>query len=539
MDAGGGPTAEGIIRQVLAMQERHQGDPHYGNFRWLYEDDVVTDLNAVEFVLEVLVHILLRAADRLSDEIKRAIFDSMRLANQEVDHLDVHWTYTNIYLLDVANSILGGEILDDERIRERGLRRLRQWAERTRASGAPHEFNSPTYSAVQITALAAIAQLSQDAEATAVALEMEYLLWRHVARHFHAPTLQLAGPHSRAYRCDVTGAPGFLKVLLYRLLGEPRLLTQTPYYSGPGREGDVLVALTEYHCPPEALELFQRADTREVLEAISPEPEMNTTTYMTPEFALGTMSRPYGVGDPPEPWPQHNSCILYYAKGQKPGYGVLYNRYLVNEGGGAASLHESGRTAIDLWDLGTFRTAQKAGDVIVTYGLLPFLLLPVHSLRLDARLLGPDGDSEVLLADQTCHPGEPMAVPLGEAVGIADGEVYIGLRPLAPTQLGHEAPILLRRDGQETVLTIYNYKGPPKVFWEYRSLSGPFFKGNVCNGFVLRVAPRREHASLADFLLELRRTPLSDELHGSQRRIRFGPDDGSLVLEYDLRRMWP
>ena len=55
------------------------------------------------------------------------------------------------------------------------------------------------------------------------------------------------------------------------------------------------------------------------------------------------------------------------------------------------------------------------------------------------------------------------------------------VRPLSAPgrQLGHEAPAVLWRDGQETVLSIYNYRGPAKVFWEYRTLSGPFFKGNV------------------------------------------------------------
>jgi hypothetical protein len=536
---GEAQAAESVIRQVIGMQERQQGHPHHGNFRWLFEDELVTDLNAVEFLLEGLVHILLRAADRLSDETKREVFGCMRLAFEEVDRLDVHWTYTNIYLLDVMNSILGGEVLGDARTEERGMLRLRRWAERTRANGAPHEFNSPTYSAVQINALAALDQFARDAGARTLALEMEQFLWRHVARHFHAPTLQLAGPHSRAYRHDVTGAPGLLKVLLYRLLGEPRLLAPTPYYSGPGREGDVLVALTEYHCPPDALAMFGQTETREVRDVPSPEMGMETTTYLTPEFALGTMSYPYGVGEPPEPWPQHNSCILYYARGGEPRYGVLYCRYLMNEGGPFGSMHESGRTAVDRWDLGIFRTAQRHGDAVVAYGALPYLLFPVSSLRLDVRLLGPDAESEVLVGGHPYRQDKPLTVAPGASVGIADGEVYVGLRALEPTQLGHETPIILWRDGQETVLSIYNYRGPAKVFWEYRTLAGPFFKGNVCNGFALRVARRQEFGSLADFVVAFERTPLSDEVVGGHRRVAFGEGATLLTLEYDLRDMQP
>jgi len=226
---GHAALAEQIISRVLTLQESRKGDPHAGNFRWFLEDTVVTDLNACQFVLEALVHLLIRAPDRLSPETKERIFESMKLAFCEAERLDVHWTYTNIYLLDVQNSILGGQLLKDAVTRDRGERRLTDWAARTKAAGAPHEFNSPTYAAVQINALAAIAQFAEDEAMGKLALEMEQFVWRHVARYWHAPTMQLGGPHSRAYRRDVTGAPGFLKVVLYKLLGDPRLLAKTPY----------------------------------------------------------------------------------------------------------------------------------------------------------------------------------------------------------------------------------------------------------------------------------------------------------------------
>jgi hypothetical protein len=52
----------------------------------------------------------------------------MRLAYAEAERLDVHWIYTNIYLLDVHNRILGGELLADEAIHRSGVERLREWA---------------------------------------------------------------------------------------------------------------------------------------------------------------------------------------------------------------------------------------------------------------------------------------------------------------------------------------------------------------------------------------------------------------------------
>jgi len=280
--------------RALDLQELREGDPHCGNFRWFLEDEAVTDLNACQFVMEAFVWLLLQAGGRLTGPLKERIFGSMKLALCEAERLDVHWMYTNIYLLDVQNRILGGQLLGDEDFRRRGERRLAEWAQRTKEAGAPHEFNSPTYSAVQLNALAAIVQFARDDETRNVALELEQFVWRHVARYWHAPTMQLGGPHSRAYRRDVAGAPGFLKVLLYKLVGHARLLAKTPYYSGPDREGEVMVALTEYHCPPDAERMFREPATRAVQEGARPGTAL--VSRVVPEFALGTMSRPYGVG---------------------------------------------------------------------------------------------------------------------------------------------------------------------------------------------------------------------------------------------------
>ena len=534
LDGDDGSEAERNILNVLSMQERREGDPHYGNFKWLYEDEGVTDLNAVEFVLEGLTNILARVRDKLSSSTLEQVENAMRVGLLEIDSLNVHWTYTNIYVLDVHNRILGGHLLNDDAVRQRGLDRLRDWAERTKADGAPHEFNSATYSAVQITALASIVEFAGDNEATELALEMEQLIWRHVAVHWHSPTQQLAGPHSRAYRRDVVGAPDYLKVLMFKLLGEPRLLRAVPYLQGPGAEGNVIVALTRYNCPPDASELFDRVETREVTETPDRKHGLETTTYLTPSFALGSMSQPYGLGEPPESWPGHNSVIAYFTKESEPKYGVLYARYLVNDRRVGQFVYESSKEALDLWEEGVWRAVQQKNDAIVAYGLQPGGRGRIHRLRLDIRLLGVDVGDEVLVGD-TLYTDGVLDVAALQVVAIATGDVYIGIRPLEPTRLGHGPDVRVWQDGQELIVSVFNYEGPPKGFWEYRSLGGPFFKGNVKNGVVLRVADCGDYASLAEFKASLAETPLTDTVDGSLRTITFGLDGEELTLAYDLK----
>ena len=62
-----------VLDAVLECQELRPGDVHYGNFRWMREDEVVEDLNAVEFVLENLIPMMLKHGFRLSAQMRERV----------------------------------------------------------------------------------------------------------------------------------------------------------------------------------------------------------------------------------------------------------------------------------------------------------------------------------------------------------------------------------------------------------------------------------------------------------------------------------
>lgn len=529
-------VAERIIVAALDLQERREADPHCGNFWWHKQDGVVIDLNSCQFVLEALIAL---PHESLSEEMRAHIADAAALAFEEAERLDVHWTYTNIALLDIHNRILGGELWGRADVQAQGIDRLREWAAHTREVGAPHEFNSPTYAAVDLNCLADIANRSTSVEARDLALEMEQLIWRHVAQYWHAPTRQFGGPHSRAYRRDVVGAPGFLKVVLYRVLGDEALLAKSPFYEGPDTEGEVIVSGIDYHPPEDALAMLTTPGDRHVCETVAQDPMVQAVARITPQFALGVLSRPYGVGAPPEPWPQFDSCIAYWKRDEESGYGVLYCRYRVNAGPTGEPSRGKVPNWLDIWDDGVFRCAQAGGRAIVAYGIPPRGQRPIDSWRLDIRLLGPD--AAAFRVGGAAWDGERLDREMAETFVVADGEAYIGILPLLPTNLGHTPPFMLWQDGHETVLSIVNYEGPPKQFWEYRSLMGPFAKGNVENGFVLWIAARDEFASPEAFEQALAESRVDERFDDKgNRKIAVTFSDGEyLALEYDLRAMWP
>lgn len=525
--------AERAIRSVLALQEMREQDAHYGNFRWLLEEECVRDLNGVEFMLDEIIALAREHATLLSPDLAAEMRHAIELGLGEIERLDVHPSYTNIVLSDITNSVLGGELLGDARYIERGARRLDEWLMFTSRSGAPHEFNSPTYAAVDILRLAALARHTRDATIALKARVAEEWLWLHVAAHYHPGLAQLAGPHARSYFDGWSGASGYLKLLLWRLLGDDALRRETPYAPRSREEGEIGVALAELHCP-DYIERWLREkrypfESREIADV---EYSADNTTYLTESYALGTASRPFRAGEPRELWPGTNSLLLHVRRDEVPGYSTLYVRYLVNDK--APSLASGGgHGAEDLWEEGQHVAVQHRNRAIVAYCPLP-RARAARSYKLSLRMLGVSPRDEVWVGERRVDAW-PCVIAPEERVVIAIGDAYVALIPLAQTDMGSDAPVELNLVDGTLTLDIYNYRGPAKVFWEYRSQSGAFFKGNVRNAFALEVAERAEFADVAAFRRHTASAQVTDAIDaGHKREITYASDGGSVALTYSL-----
>ncbi len=528
--AGDADRARRAIRAVLSMQETREDDAHYGNFRWLLEDAGVNDLNGVEFMLDELIPLLREHEAALGDELAGEMRRAIALGLQEIDRLDVHASYTNIALSDIANSVLGGELLGARRWVERGARRLDEWLAFTDASGAPHEFNSPTYLAVDILRMAAVAEHARDRGIAFRARVVEERLWQHVAAHWHPELAQLGGAHSREYYDGWSGAGGFLKLLIWRLLGDEALRRETPYVRRSREEAHVPIALAALHCPDYVQAMLRdKAYPFVARETADAARRVDITTHMTAEYVLGTAARSYAVGIPPEPWPAFTSMHLYFRRDGPPGYGALYSRYAIDD----SVPGEGGHRGDDHYDVAQHVAAQRGNVAIVAYGLTP-RLRPSSSCRLSVRLLGFGEGDEAWVGERRIDAW-PAPVGAGEPIVIATGGVYITLVPLVPSDMGHGAPIELTREGGVASLDIYNYKGPPKSFWEHRSQAGPFYKGNVRNAFAIEVASRSEHADVDAWRRRAAQLRVSDAVDGRYRRtITCVTPDGALSMTYSL-----
>lgn len=523
------PRAERIIRRALQAQERQPGNLHHGGFKWMDEDRGVTDLNAVQFALEQLVPFVLDYGDRISVDLRAELLAAIRDGAAEIARLNVAVWYTNITLLDILNTVLAGQALHDPALLARGRHRIDEWIAFTNRSGAVPEYNSPTYAAVDLAALAELAERTTDEIVRVKAQVMEERLWIHTALHYHHPTAQLAGPHSRAYHNDVTGGICGIKHTLFRQLDDDRLLRRSEYATQRQHEGSVRAGRCPYHLPRYLERLLRWKPERFAIgETAVAEMGMDLMSFMTPEYALGTASVHNNA--------QNDRLILYYRAPEPRQVGVLFSRYIVNEKIFGSHYHATDRsTANNINEEGMFWGFQHENKSIALYALEP-QHEPVHSLKTEIYLLDAPELGEIWLNDAPITLSEtPRRLTPHDSLSIADGDTYIALRPLAPENLGDDAPIMLAERNGELVLSIYNYyQGETKRFWEYSSLSGPFYRRNIRAGFIIEVGDRAEYGDFAAFRAHIARGAIDDRMDGAVRTVRYASGADLLEIAVDL-----
>ena len=513
--------AEAVIAAVLDCQDTDRRSPHYGNFRWEHEDEAVEDLNAVQFVLIRLIPLLLSRSGRLSGVLVERARARIQLGLDEIRRIDVSPKYSNIVAQDIANSLLGGQLLNLPEYTRRGARKLGDWLSLIDESGIPHEYNSPSYSFVCIEALHKIVAHSEEAQAGLLARLIIARLGLSVALRLHPDTGRLAPPHCRAYY--------------------PSLVCASK------AEASIFARQVEEGMLPAWLETLrkQRPIPLQVSETSDAAAGVVVSSYLDAEFSLGVATQELATQSNRFISNQSNVFSIQYGRPNKPAPGVVFSRYLIN----------------DKW-LGDFRTTpSRANDTVFrdegsfrgmlagprAFGLYTSRELDAWSRCFSAKaalIWSSAEDVDEIWIDGARVGDLPANVPAGAAIVVACGDVYILIRPLARTRLGLEAPIIIAERSGCLALEMYNYRGPAKTFWELAN-PGAFFQGCVHNGFFVEVAARSRYGSGKDLyeafaggqlIEELEDARTFDGANSREWRLAYQRDDLALGMNVDLMR---
>jgi len=298
--------AERILRRVISLQDQDPNSRTYGIWSWFMEEPLEKmsppDWNWADFCGAQLLQVAIDHKDRLPADLQRQVKDSILHAGRAIERRNVGPGYTNIAVMGAYVTLVAGELFDDAELAGYGKARLRRFYDYTFEQGSFSEYNSPTYSVVAIREISRMLRHVKDAESRKLLAELNRFAWSHVARHFHAPTRQWAGPHSRCYATLLRD--GTLAFIQQATSGKVRFLP----------EGQALEDLDAHRLGaecPEALfhyftELPQPRLEVETFARNKPgEHDVIGTTYLHPDFTLGSVN----VGDL---WNQRRSLLAYW-----------------------------------------------------------------------------------------------------------------------------------------------------------------------------------------------------------------------------------
>ena len=415
--------------------------------------------------------------------------------------------------------VLGGERCDAPWAVRLGFHRLAEFQRRIgdhrgrfRRQAEMSEYNSLTYTPLTLCFLAAIASYARDAEARSLALFLEERLWVDVAMHFHAPSQQFAGPHSRSYAEDSLGGFSALHCVTSAAFEEELFIDPTlpDRYAHPSNLfQNVLAALLPFHVPQEAHRIMfdkpypygfrmttygesyhensrqmeggsaaeRRALMNGAAQAVSEAHRQERfafddevyhggwselTTYMERSFAVGSALLPYVNAG-------HADSLMVRIARREPARSLADIRSGFTRGAfngllpGQAGTSHSSLTTLDgsfFIEEGRSAVYQHRNRVLICYAPKRTGHRGLSEYRTDFIWSYHDG-FDLLAVDGREVQSFPATVPPGSAVTFRDGETLGAVIPFVPHPAPEDTPVLLHRVGDLLLLSCWNYRGEP------------------------------------------------------------------------------
>jgi len=544
---------------------------------------------------------LLAILHRIPDIITPDVRSHLQLSVKErlIDAALTEWRDGNVNhpLGAYCTLILGGEMSGEQWATDLGIRRLSLFRERIGEHRSRHrrqvemsEYNSPTYTALTLWFLALIAEHSTTGAAQRLALFLEERLWVDVAMHFHAPSQQFAGPHSRSYQDDSVGGFSALHCTMFAAFEEPLFLFPDLCYRFNHPSAlvqNALVAILPFHVPPLARTIarekpfpysFRKTTYGEhyhenhrrrepgrpdALCTGSPEGTHRSakpgtadnppfafdddvypggwsdlTTYMTEEYALGSASMPYVNAG-------HSDSVMLRMRRSPTIRGMedfrsAYTRGVYNDAHvGEKNFCHVAQTSIDesyLYEEGRSTTYQHENKIVVCYSPKRAGHCGVRSFRLDL-IFSYFSPFDMLTIDGRPVTGFPARCSAGARICFRDFQTFGSIVPLQPSPSPSALPVLIRRCGEFLVFSFYNYEGDERDFARHE-ING------WRTGFALELAAAKETTWEA-FLLRAQSAGIVGTVsEGSLRTIRYDSGTDCMEMVYDpfkeviLSRRW-
>jgi len=502
-----------------------------------------------------MLAVLLIERGRISAATAANLESQIRRSLPEAAQCEWHDGNVNHPLAAWAALILAGERFDDATAVASGAGRLRRFAHTVGNRRHAHhrqavfsEYNSPTYTALDLWFLALIAEFARDAELRRLALFLEQRLWIETALYYHAPSQQFAGPHCRAYLDDSLGGWSGLHCTMAAACDEPMLLDpervlRNNHPSATLQNG--LVAIIPYHFPAEARRLafakplpcqlrvmtygesyHENHAARGFEDGLYPGGWSRLTTWHAPEFTLGTAERPYVNAGHADAFmarlrrrPEIRGCADFRS---------IFCRGVCNDAvvGQPNRVHVTGGRTDEsyLYEEGRTSTLQERNRALVLYAPKGVGHRGMSGFRVDVMFSWDAPFDEFRVDNRAVDPAQPAQFAATSRLLFRDGDVLGVLIPLVPQPAAGPTPVSLRVAGGCFIVGIANYAGPARDF-DRDELRG------WTNGFYCELWSTREFADLDALWAHVQTIRIEDAAPGAGRHRRARVQSGDSMLE--------
>jgi hypothetical protein len=493
-----------------------------------------TSFSECHFTLMAAAQLLLKYKDKLDmgniEVLEKYLLGALDFLKDP--DLDFRGANDNYPTMGCYTSLACGIYFHLQDLYELGAQRILSLKELLTRRGFVTEFNSPTYTAIQVYCMAEIAELVEEAEMKQIVLQIEERLWVDVWSHYHPTTYQSAGPYSRAYAVDSTAHTHQARYIMYAILGDQLVINpwNTLFSTQHGKQGELIhynlpfmqvgvgwLLNTVFHCPEylvkEALNrtypyrvqgTYENAssthhpqpgnpnESDDIIEA--PAGSGSNSTYMTADYALGVITREFRTGvftDSFHLLYRLNKVVL-----KQEDIATVYTNYIVNDKRPSEMNEYDGlnwRNWVDsVLDEGRKIGLQHDRTAMLLYKPKLCLNQQVTSLKLSLLFSARYGFVEEVWLGQHNLAGLEGSSADPCPVFIKDGPVYMAFFPLIFVNHGREAAVKVEKINEYLMISFYNYEGEVQDFAKRAFLL-------TGNGFVAEIRSEAEVGSFQNF----------------------------------------
>jgi hypothetical protein len=297
-----------VLEKTTLTQDQDPNSKSCGVWPYYMEEPLATkksviDLNWADFCAVRLLDIWMGHHDELPVALKQIVKNALVMAGNAIQRRDCQPNYTNIAVMGTYVTYMVSHLFNLEDMKIYSGNRLKKFYDYTLDKGGFSEYNSPTYSIVALDEIYRMKSHIVEPSDKQMVDSLYSIDWKMIASHYHHPTGQWAGPHSRSYG-PLTGKS------FYGLLNEASNGKIFPDAFEKWSDAKIKHQIPEYLLPYFLSPKYPRTETN-IFD--KDEPQIVGTCYMTDHYVFSTTTIS-------SLWNQRHPFLVYWGSVQSPKY---------------------------------------------------------------------------------------------------------------------------------------------------------------------------------------------------------------------------